>query len=63
MGYVGSRETSWRTSSFSGQAAQECVEVASLGVAIGARDSKEAGRGHLAISRAAWAALTDALKR
>ncbi|WP_436788933.1 DUF397 domain-containing protein [Yinghuangia sp. YIM S10712] len=54
---------SWRKSSYSGQVAQECVEVASLDSVIGARDSKDAARGHLTVSPAAWTALTETIKR
>jgi hypothetical protein len=53
----------WRKSSFSGQTAQECVEVAPLDGVIGARDSKDTARGHLTVSPTAWTALTETIKR
>lgn len=58
-----STTTSWRKSTYSGQSGPNCVQVALLGGAIGARDSKHIGRGHLAMPPEAWAALTDAIKR
>jgi hypothetical protein len=56
------RPQTWRKSSFSGQTAQECVEVAPLDGAVGARDSKDVTRGHLAVTPHAWAALTESIK-
>lgn len=52
----------WRKSSFSGQTAQECVEVAPLDGAVGTRDSKDVARGYLAVSPVAWAALMVSIK-
>ncbi|MFI6981705.1 DUF397 domain-containing protein [Embleya sp. NPDC050154] len=53
----------WRKSSFSGQTAPECVEVAQLDDSVGTRDSKNRSRGHLAISPVAWAALMQSIKQ
>ncbi|MCF2533173.1 DUF397 domain-containing protein [Yinghuangia soli] len=52
----------WRKSSYSGGAANECVEVAGLGNGAGVRDSKDPGRGHLQLTAAAWRALAMELK-
>ncbi|MFI6580034.1 DUF397 domain-containing protein [Embleya sp. NPDC050493] len=53
----------WRKSSYSGQSDQECVEVAPLDGAVGARDSKDTARGHLTVSPVAWAALMQSVKQ
>ncbi|MGA4542977.1 DUF397 domain-containing protein [Uniformispora flossi] len=57
------RPLGWRKSSYSGQTAQECVEVAPLGGAVGTRDSKDVCLGHLAIPASSWSVLTAAIKR
>lgn len=57
------RPLGWRKSSYSGQTAQECVEVAPLGGAVGTRDSKDVNLGHLAICASSWSVLTAAIKR
>lgn len=52
----------WRKSSFSG-AAQNCVEVArNLPGIVAIRDSKNPHGPALVVSRARWAAFTDAVK-
>ncbi|WP_436787588.1 DUF397 domain-containing protein [Yinghuangia sp. YIM S10712] len=52
----------WRKSSHSGNSGN-CVQVASVAVeVVGIRDSKDVGRGLLALGPEAWAALTIALK-
>lgn len=53
----------WKKSSYSGNQGGECVETATLGDAVGIRDSKDTRRGHLALSPASWAALTESIKR
>ncbi|GAA4958325.1 DUF397 domain-containing protein [Yinghuangia aomiensis] len=53
----------WRKSSYSGNQGGDCVETAVVDQAIGVRDSKDNRRGHLALSPASWAALTEAIKR
>lgn len=53
----------WRKSSYSGNQGGACVETANLDDAVGVRDSKDTRRGHLTLSVAAWAALTEAIKR
>ncbi|HSA51438.1 MAG TPA: DUF397 domain-containing protein [Yinghuangia sp.] len=58
-----SETASWRKSTYSGQTGPNCVEVAPLDGVIGARDSKDAARGHLTVSPAAWTALTETIKR
>lgn len=58
-----SKTTYWRKSTYSGQSGPNCVEIAQLGRVVGARDSKDVGRGHLSVSSDAWTALTDAIKR
>ncbi|KAB2383635.1 DUF397 domain-containing protein [Actinomadura montaniterrae] len=56
--------TTWRKSSYSGQGGTgECIEVARLPEAIGIRDSRDSGGGHLRLSRSAFAALVGRLKR
>lgn len=58
------RTAIWRKSSYSNQSAEgDCVEVASLASAMGVRDSKAPGRGHLAASFEAWTAFLHTLKR
>ncbi|MET7301435.1 DUF397 domain-containing protein [Embleya sp. NPDC005575] len=58
-----SQPPGWRKSTYSGQSDQECVEVAPLDSAVGARDSKDIARGHLAISPVAWAALMQSINQ
>ncbi|MFE5331886.1 DUF397 domain-containing protein [Embleya sp. NPDC056575] len=41
---------------------QSCVEVAPLPVSTGVRDTKDRGRGHLAVSPAAWRELLRGLR-
>lgn len=53
---------SWRKSSYSGQNAQECVEVSPLHGAIGTRDSKDPSVGHITIAPESWSALLRAIK-
>ncbi|MFB4302080.1 DUF397 domain-containing protein [Actinomadura sp. NTSP31] len=50
--------TQWRKSSYSsGDSGTECVEVAAVADGVGVRDSKDPGGGHVAVDRAAFAAL------
>jgi hypothetical protein len=49
----------WRKSSRSGGGANDaCVEVAVADGAVGVRDSKNVGSGHLVFGGAAWEAFT-----
>lgn len=53
----------WRKSSHSETSgATDCVEVASLGAAVGIRDSKNAEAGHLTVSRRGLARLVALVK-
>ncbi|NEA27842.1 DUF397 domain-containing protein [Actinomadura bangladeshensis] len=57
----------WRKSSHSGSQSQNCVECARLPsghhVVIGVRDSTDPDGPRLALSREAWGALLNHLKR
>jgi Domain of unknown function (DUF397) len=53
----------WRKSSRSGNTGGDCVEVARLNAAIGLRDSKNPGVGHLAVPADAFVALLAHIKR
>lgn len=54
----------WRKSSRSGNGANDaCVEVAFAGIAIGVRDSKNPGVGHLVFGDAAWQGFAAGVKR
>ncbi|MBO2455675.1 DUF397 domain-containing protein [Actinomadura barringtoniae] len=56
--------TTWRKSSHSASSGQEdCVELARLAPAIGVRDSKAPGAGHLALSVESLADLVARVKR
>jgi hypothetical protein len=55
-------EVAWRKSSFSDHYGA-CVEVALPGPAVGVRDSKNVGSGHLAIPPGGWTAFVNAVKR
>ncbi|MFI1381001.1 DUF397 domain-containing protein [Embleya sp. NPDC020886] len=52
----------WRRSSFSGQAAPECIEVATFDGAVGTRDSKNPSVGHITVTPASWSALLNTIK-
>ena len=53
----------WRKSSRSGGNGGQCVEVAlNLPAGVAVRDSKNPQGGALVVSRAGWAAFTDAVK-
>jgi hypothetical protein len=53
----------WRTSSYSGNGGQNCVETASHDGTILIRDTKDRERGPvLRISQDAWQAFTDSLR-
>ena len=54
----------WRTASLSSANGGQCVEVGSTaeGTAAGIRDSKSPERGHLAVTREAFAALLAGVK-
>ncbi|MFE3199078.1 DUF397 domain-containing protein [Embleya sp. NPDC059237] len=51
----------WRKSARS-QNQEACVEVAPLEAMTGIRDTKDRGRGHLAVSPAAWRELLRGLR-
>jgi hypothetical protein len=54
----------WRTSSYSGGNGGQCVEVArNLPAGVAARDSKDPDGPQIVITRAAWAAFVDRVKR
>lgn len=52
----------WRKSSYSGTQTN-CVEIASVGMAIAARDSKDPDGPKMIISRAQWRDFVDGVKR
>jgi uncharacterized protein DUF397 len=52
---------SWRMSSRSGSAGDNCVEVADTGGRVLVRDSKHPAAGQLAVSHASWKAFVDAV--
>lgn len=52
----------WRKSSFSESGNPQCVEVAPATDAVGVRDTKDRERGHLAVSRTAWAAFIRSVR-
>ncbi|MGV9527342.1 DUF397 domain-containing protein [Streptomyces cellulosae] len=53
----------WFKSSYSGGAGGECIEVAALPHSVHIRDSKDTGRGPLAVSPASWSAFVDHTSR
>ncbi|WP_460364337.1 DUF397 domain-containing protein [Actinocorallia lasiicapitis] len=54
---------SWRKSSYSGGIQDDaCVELAQLSSAVGVRDSKNPGVGHLALTVRQFGALAGGLK-
>jgi hypothetical protein len=55
-------DVQWRKSRYSGHSGGECVEVAGLASVIGVRDSKDPDGPKLALSPAAWGALTAEIK-
>ncbi|MEU8137157.1 DUF397 domain-containing protein [Streptodolium elevatio] len=60
--HVSSSEPRWFKSTYTGPEGGNCVETAGLSDSVGVRDSKERARGYLAISPAAWSALTESIK-
>jgi Domain of unknown function (DUF397) len=52
----------WRKSRRSTNQGGECVEVAALPHAIGVRDSKDPGRGHLALTPEEFTAFIQRIK-
>jgi len=52
----------WRKSSFSGENGT-CLEVALQGPAVGIRDSKNVGSGHLTVPPSEWTAFINTVKR
>ncbi|GGV09148.1 DUF397 domain-containing protein [Actinomadura cremea] len=54
----------WRKSSHSGGADdQHCVELGTLALGVGVRDSKDPDAGHIGMTPAAFAALLDGIKQ
>ncbi|MFF4911247.1 DUF397 domain-containing protein [Streptomyces sp. NPDC001260] len=49
---------SWRRSSFSDAAGNQCVEVARTSLGVMVRDSKDTAAGRLAFGAAAWSRFT-----
>ncbi|NKZ02942.1 DUF397 domain-containing protein [Actinomadura latina] len=56
-------EPAWRKASRSSTTGGDCVEVASLNIAIAVRDSKDPGAGHLTLSAESFAQIISAVKR
>jgi hypothetical protein len=52
----------WRKSSYT-SGSGNCVEVADLGDLVGVRDSKHPDGAVILVTRAAWRAFVDAVKR
>jgi uncharacterized protein DUF397 len=52
----------WSKSTYSGNQEGNCVETAPLTTAVGVRDSKDTGLGHIAVEPASWSALLSAIK-
>ncbi|MEU3950193.1 DUF397 domain-containing protein [Streptomyces sp. NPDC029526] len=57
------RALHWFTSTYSGGAGGECVEVAALPASVHVRDSKDTGRGVFTVSPAAWSAFVTHARR
>jgi hypothetical protein len=53
----------WRTSSYSGNGGQDCVEVADAARVVMVRDTKDRDGGALSIPADAWRAFTGTIKR
>jgi hypothetical protein len=51
----------WRKSSYSSENGT-CVEVALTAPAVGIRDSKNTGSGHLTVDPTAWSTFVDVVK-
>lgn len=56
-------QTHWRTSSYTNPNNNNCVEVGPTATAVGVRDTKDRARGHITISRAAWATFVRNVAR
>jgi hypothetical protein len=56
-------DVTWRRSSCSGEAGDNCVELADLGEAVGIRDSKDPAGAKLTLRRDEFASLLATLKR
>ncbi|WP_216211741.1 DUF397 domain-containing protein [Amycolatopsis aidingensis] len=52
----------WRTSSYSGSASNECVEVAHRPRIVGIRDSKDPDGGMLTVPADGWSAFLAAVR-
>ncbi|MGC0417524.1 DUF397 domain-containing protein [Embleya sp. AB8] len=55
-------QPAWRKSSYSGQQGGDCIEAAELSNAVGVRDSKDTGRGHLTVAPVSWSAMLKAIR-
>lgn len=53
----------WRKSSYSAANNDNCVEVGPTSIVVGVRDTKARERGALAVRRATFAALINAVRR
>lgn len=53
----------WRTSSYTNAGNNNCVEVGPTATAVGVRDTKDRARGHITVSRAAWATFVRNVAR
>lgn len=56
-------QTHWRTSSYTNPNNDNCVEVGPTTTAVGVRDTKSRERGHLTVSRTAWATFIRSVTR
>ncbi|NKZ07314.1 DUF397 domain-containing protein [Actinomadura latina] len=56
-------DVTWRKSSCSGEAGDNCVELADLGEAVGIRDSKDPAGAKFTLRRDEFASLLAILKR
>lgn len=57
------RQVAWRKSSYTGEAENNCVEVAISEVSVGVRDSKAPAVGELAFPISIWHAFLGPWKR
>ncbi|WP_406280461.1 DUF397 domain-containing protein [Embleya sp. NBC_00896] len=59
---TGQHATAWRTSTYSGNAGGDCVEVAPLAVEVGVRDSKVPDSPVIRAGTKAWSAFLAATR-
>lgn len=53
----------WRKSSYSQGNNNNCVEVGRATAVVGVRDTKDRARGHIVVTRTAWAAFVRGVAR